>query len=356
MSLQKIGFIGLGLIGGSIAKKLHALHPELTMIATAHHAETVAEAYKEHLIINNTPCELKDFADCDYIFLCTPTKRNIEYLQQLKDVISPDCIITDVGSVKTEIHREVIRLGLEANFIGGHPMTGSEKTGILNSDKQLLENAYYIITPTAATTEENQNDFKQFVLSLGSIALILDYREHDHATAAISHLPHMIAYSLVNLIEHIDSEKETMKTIAAGGFRDVTRIAASSPVMWENICESNKYEANFHKLREIIAEGSSQKMIDYFQDSKNYRDSLTLPGAKIRKDFHEVFVDIADEAGGIAMLASLLAFNGISIKNIGIINNREFEEGVLRIEFYDEDALESAISVLKERNYTIHRR
>lgn len=176
-----------------------------------------------------------------------------------------------------------------------------------------MENAYYIITPTAATTEENLNKFKQFVLSLGSIALILDYREHDHATAAISHLPHMIAYSLVNLIEHIDSEKETMKTIAAGGFRDVTRIAASSPVMWENICESNKtqllslmdqYEANFHKLREIIAEGSSQKMIDYFQDSKNYRDSLTLPGAKIRKDFHEVFVDIADEAGGIAVLAS----------------------------------------------------
>ena len=97
MSLQKIGFIGLGLIGGSIAKKLHALHPELTIIATAHHAETVAEAFKEHLIINNTPCELKDFADCDYIFLCTPTKKNIEYLQQLKDVISPDCIITDVG-------------------------------------------------------------------------------------------------------------------------------------------------------------------------------------------------------------------------------------------------------------------
>ena len=148
MSLQKIGFIGLGLIGGSIAKKLHALHPELTIIATAHHAETVAEAFKEHLIINNTPCELKDFADCDYIFLCTPTKKNIEYLQQLKDVISPDCIITDVGSVKSEIHREVIRLCLEANFIGGHPMAGSEKTGLSNASETLLENAYYIITPT----------------------------------------------------------------------------------------------------------------------------------------------------------------------------------------------------------------
>ena len=195
-------------------------------------------------------------------------------------------LLTDVGRVKTGIHEQIQKFpDLERQFIGGHPMTGSEKTGILNSDKQLLENAYYIITPTAATTEENQNDFKQFVLSLGSIALILDYREHDHATAAISHLPHMIAYSLVNLIEHIDSEKETMKTIAAGGFRDVTRIAASSPVMWENICESNKnqllslmdqYEANFHKLREIIAEGSSQKMIDYFQDSKNYTRYLSI--------------------------------------------------------------------------------
>ena len=339
-------------------------NPKVSIIATAGHQKTIDDAFGLGLIDNNELLELNSFKDCDVIFLCAPVNKNIEYLTQLKDIIKDDCIITDVGSTKTQIHEKVIELGLERNFIGGHPMTGSEKTGILNSDKQLLENAYYIITPTAATTEENQNDFKQFVLSLGSIALILDYREHDHATAAISHLPHMIAYSLVNLIEHIDSEKETMK-LSLPEFRDVTRIAASSPVMWENICESNKtqllslmdqYEANFHKLREIIAEGSSQKMIDYFQDSKNYRDSLTLPGAKIRKDFHEIFVDIADEAGGIAVLASLLAFNSINIKNIGIINNREFEEGVLRIEFYDEDALESAISVLKERNYTIHRR
>ena len=347
MHFDKVGFIGLGLIGGSIARKMKENNPKVSIIATAGHQQTTEDAFELGLIDNNELLELNSFKDCDVIFLCAPVNKNIEYLTQLKDIIKDDCIITDVGSTKTQIHEKVIELGLERNFIGGHPMT------------------YYIITPTAATTEENLNNFRQFVLSLGSIALILDYREHDHATAAISHLPHMIAYSLVNLIEHIDSEKETMKTIAAGGFRDVTRIAASSPVMWENICESNKtqllslmdqYEANFHKLREIIAEGSSQKMIDYFQDSKNYRDSLTLPGAKIRKDFHEIFVDIADEAGGIAVLASLLAFNSINIKNIGIINNREFEEGVLRIEFYDEDALESAISVLKERNYTIHRR
>ena len=240
MSLQKIGFIGLGLIGGSIAKKLHALHPELTIIATAHHAETVAEAYKEHLIINNTPCELKDFADCDYIFLCTPTKKNIEYLQQLKDVISPDCIITDVGSVKTEIHREVIRLGLEANFIGGHPMAGSEKTGLSNASETLLENAYYIITPTTKSPSPAVEELTGLVRSLGAIPLVLGYEQHDYATAAISHLPHVIAYSLVNLVRESDDENEIMKTIAAGGFKDITRIASSSPVMWENICLSNQ--------------------------------------------------------------------------------------------------------------------
>ena len=94
-------------------------------------------------------------------------------------------------------------------------------------------------------------------------------------------------------------------------------------------------------------------MIDYFQDSKNYRDSLTLPGAKIRKDFHEVFVDIADEAGGIAMLASLLAFNGISIKNIGITHSRERAEGAVRLEFYDKTSLAKAREVLCEKGYTI---
>ena len=145
------------------------------------------------------------------LFFVRTGHKNIEYLTQLKDIISPSCIITDVGSTKTQIHETVTALGLEHNFIGGHPMTGSEKTGLLNSNAQLLENAYYIITPTAQSDEQDIEDFKAFVSSLGSIALVLGYEEHDHATVAISHLPHMIAYSLVNLIENIDSENETMK-------------------------------------------------------------------------------------------------------------------------------------------------
>ena len=123
MAFQTIGFIGLGLIGGSIAKKMKSNQPDIKIYATAHHKETIEEAYREGLIENNDLLPLSAFSDCDYIFLCAPVQRNLAYLRQLKDIIRSDCYITDVGSTKTEIHEEVIRLGMEANFIGGHPIT-----------------------------------------------------------------------------------------------------------------------------------------------------------------------------------------------------------------------------------------
>jgi prephenate dehydrogenase len=246
---QKIGFIGLGLIGGSIAKKIHTLYPDVTIIATAGHQETITEAYGEHLISNQNLCEIKDFYDCDYIFLCTPVKRNIEYLRQLKGNIKNGCIITDVGSVKTDIHEEVTALAMEDCFIGGHPMAGSEKTGLKNANEYLLENAYYILTPTTKTSPERLEEFRSLVTQLGAVALVLDYHLHDYATAAISHLPHIIAYSLVNLVKKSDDANETMKTIAAGGFKDLTRIASSSPVYQTepaHILKTHKNMYRFH--------------------------------------------------------------------------------------------------------------
>lgn len=365
MKLEKIGFIGLGLIGGSIAKKIKSDHPDCEIIATARRQETITEAYEMNLISNQKLLPLSAFADCDYIFLCAPVEKNLEYLRELKNVISEHTIITDVGSTKTQIHKEVIALGLEKQFIGGHPMTGSEKTGITNANIYLLENAYYIITPTAQNTQSQIDDFYTLVKELGSIPMVLDYEAHDYATASISHLPHMIAYTLVNLVKDIDDESETMKTIAAGGFKDITRIASSSPVMWESICMTNqeqllklmdKYISSLSELREDIEKAASQTLLDKFQSAKDYRDSITVRNVKSYNKVHELFLDLADEAGGIAIIASLLAFKGISIKNIGIVHNREFEEGVLHIEFYDDKSVEMAAELLADKNYIIHRR
>jgi prephenate dehydrogenase len=365
MTFDTIGFIGLGLIGGSIAKKIKKDAPDTRIYATAHHEATVQEAYREGLIENDALLPLSAFADCDLIFLCAPVQRNIDYLHELKDIIKPTCYITDVGSTKTEIHEEIIRLGLEANFIGGHPMTGSEKTGIGSASEALLENAYYIITPTAVTPEEDVAQFRNFVISLRSIPLILDYKTHDYSTGAISHLPHMIAYTLVNLIRQIDDEQETMKTIAAGGFRDITRIASSSPVMWQNICASNRgqilalidqYIALLQELRGDIDVSDEQTLLDFFQSAKDYRDSMALPSVKSPNKYYELFVDLADEAGGLASVTRILADHAISIKNISIINNREYEDGVLLLAFKDEDARTQSEQILRAQSYTVYRR
>ncbi|MBE5891311.1 MAG: prephenate dehydrogenase/arogenate dehydrogenase family protein [Lachnospiraceae bacterium] len=365
MNFKKIGFIGLGLIGGSIALKLKELYPTANIIATSHGQSTISNAYKMGIISNQKKLDIKDFSDCDFIYLCAPVENNIEYLSQLKEVISPNCIITDVGSTKTKIHKRVQELGLEANFIGGHPMTGSEKTGIAYANPIFLENAYYIITPTEQTKKEQLDDYIQMVSSFGSIPLVLDYIQHDRATAAISHLPHMIAFSLTNFIASIDDSNETMKTIAAGSFRDMTRVAASSPAMWESIAATNKeqisilmdeYISMFQDLKEHIQNYDKDHLLHFFEEAKNYRDSLNLPGKQVKRLVHEIYLDLNDEAGGIATIATIMAFKNINIKNIGIINNREFEEGVLRIEFYEEHAKEKALKLLKERNYVIHER
>jgi prephenate dehydrogenase len=252
---------------------------------------------------------------------------------------------------------------MEENFIGGHPMTGSEKTGILNASSSILENAYYIITPTSKTTPKQVEDFRNFVSSLGSIPMVLDYDTHDFATGSISHLPHILAFSLVNLVKKLDDEHETMKTIAAGGFKDITRIASSSPVMWQNICVSNRdkilclidaYIKELTAVRQLIDADDAKPLMDYFQSAKDYRDSFAL--ANKSSLVHEIYLDLDDEAGAIATIAAILAKESISIKNIGLIHNREFEEGVLHIEFYDTDAMHLAEKLLLEKNYVIHTR
>ena len=119
-------------------------------------------------------------------------------------------------------------------------MAGSEKSGFSNSKAHLIENAYYILTPAPGVSEDKVNAYRDFVESLRALPVILDYKEHDCITGTISHLPHIIASTLVNFVRDTDTKDELMKALAAGGFKDITRIASSSPVMWQQICLKNR--------------------------------------------------------------------------------------------------------------------
>ncbi len=362
MDTLKIGFIGLGLIGGSIAKALRASIPDLWITVYDKNKDTLIRA-KEDGIANETVSAINaSFSGCHYIFLCAPVSGNAENLIQLKEFLSPFCTLTDVGSVKSGIHKQIEALGLSGQFIGGHPMAGSERFGYANSKAHLLENAYYILTPTCATAPKRLEEYEKLVVSMGAIPLVLENEQHDYVTAAISHLPHIIASSLVNLVRESDSKDGTMKMIAAGGFKDITRIASSSPDMWQQICLTNTenilrllnhYIESLTALKEKLSTRDEAILYDFFQQARLYRDSFIEASSGPIKKSYSITIDIADKAGALATIAALLAQSGISIKNIGITHNREAEEGALRIEFYEESAVKAA-NILQDNGYTIY--
>lgn len=362
---MKIGFIGLGLIGGSIAKAVRHFYPDAEIIACSRTRKTVEQAMEDG-VVNRIPDKInEDFSDCDYIFLCAPVSSNAEYLEQLKPIIDPSCIITDVGSTKSDIHARVTELGMEANFIGGHPMAGSEKTGYANSKRILIENAYYVITPTRSVSEDAVIRYRDFTASLKALPLVLDYRTHDYVTAGISHLPHIIASALVNLVRDSDTEDGIMKMVAAGGFKDITRIASSSPEMWEQICMTNRknissilnaYIGSLTAIKRQLDTAEEGAIYHLFETSRDYRNSLPKKGSGPIQRIFEIYCDMVDEAGGIATLATILASNQINLKNIGIVHSREFIDAVLRIEFYDEPSMNKAADILRKYRYVVYER
>lgn len=284
MDKLNIGFLGFGLIGGSIARAIKIQYPLTTIQVYTRRKNPVLDKGVQDGIITNLIYDIDEhFSSCDIIFLCAPVLKNIEFLSILKPLIREDCIITDVGSVKGNIHAAIRELGMEKNFIGGHPMAGSEKTGFDNSSADLLKNSYYLLTPTELTTEENLNLLLKLLHCTNSKCIVLDPKKHDDITAAISHVPHIIAASLVNMVQENDDKDEYMRAFAAGGFKDITRIASSSPEMWENICLANKESINsflsyyinsLSNFQKLIADEDSESLREIFEKARTYRDSL----------------------------------------------------------------------------------
>lgn len=279
------GFIGFGLIGGSIARALRDIYPDSDIMAYNYYETKPNERLeyaKENGTLSRISTNLADFSECDVIFLCAPVIKNVAYLEKLIPHLNKDCILTDVGSVKGNIHKAVDELGLNRQFVGGHPMTGSEKTGYANSDASFLKNAYYILTPTKESEPDYVEWLKNFAETAGSVCMILDEVSHDRITAGISHVPHIFSAALVNAVANRDDEGYYGK-LAAGGFHSTTRISSSSPEMWENICLTNpdailecldECIAILEQSKKAIQNRDSEALLKFFSDAKTYRDSI----------------------------------------------------------------------------------
>lgn len=360
---MKVSIVGLGLIGGSLAKALrNEYQDEIEIFAFDTNLTSIEQAKKEHIIDKGFTSFSKDLFPCSVLFLCTYVDKNLSILEQIKQHINSTCILTDVTSVKTKIHQSIQDTVLEKHFIGGHPMTGSEKKNYENSSRLLFENSYYILTPAKNVPKKSIDFLTDLVQKIHAMPLIMDYEIHDYSVAGISHFPHVLSALLVNTVKNNDSSSHFMSKIAAGGFKDITRISSSSPTMWKAISLENKenillFLQDFQKeldiLKQSLEENQEYQIEEMYTKAKNYRDSLSDSRYTAGSSYHIIHVDVPDVPGVLASVASLLAENTISIKNIGIIHNREFVEGALQIEFYSKKESEDAIRILKDNNYTL---
>ena len=362
---MNIGIIGLGLLGGSLAKAFKKANAENSyIIATDTCPDTLDTAKKEGIIDEYTSGIDATFSTCTVIFICTPVSHIPTIVTKLIPWVSKDCIITDVGSTKYKIIKEVNDLlekhNSTAHFIGGHPMAGSQDSGYGASQAHLFQNAYYIITPYGNTPDFIVFILKKLVERIGAIPLMISPSYHDFATASISHVPHIIASGLVHLIEESDGDKNLLHTLAAGGFKDITRIASSNPDLWRDICLSNKghiskllkrYIGILEEADQAIMRGDDDWIYDYFDQAKSYRDTFTSHAPGLLPKTYTLFVDIQDHPGMIAKIASLLGNHGINIKNIGIVNHREYHGGVLQIVFDTKRQMLNSMQVLSHNKY-----
>lgn len=363
MKHLKLGFIGFGLIGGSIARALKKKNQNISIIVYSRRQNTDLEIGVQEGIIDKLVYTIDNtFSDCDIIFLCAPVMKNPDFLPILREIIKPSCLITDVGSVKGNICQEAARLHMAHQFIGGHPMAGSEKTGYANSTDILLENAYYLLTPLPENRPEDIDLMKELVTCTGANCVILSPHNHDRITAAISHVPHIIAATLVNMVRDNDNEEENMKAFAAGGFKDITRIASSSPQMWQDICLANResiqyflsyFQEHLETIQAEIEKENGRYIYNEFQTAGDYRNSIPAKQSSLLARSYDFFINVDDRTGAIARVASILSDNDISIKNIGIIHNREYTDGVMKLELYNEKDANKAKRLLSEKHYDI---
>lgn len=301
--------------------------------------------------------------DADLVVVCTPIKRILELLEGIAEHAPPGVLVTDVGSTKRKImERAQSVLTGDRYFVGGHPMAGSEKAGVMAADPFLFQNAIYILVSTAAVPAQLYEEFSQLLRRLGARVLELSAEVHDQVVAAISHLPQVMATSLVNLVGRLNEDQGQFTTLAAGGFRDLTRIASSPffPV-WSDIFGTNadeiramidRYVEILVDIRGRLDDAGLEKEFSYAND---VRSTIPRDAKGFLFTLEELLVVAEDRPGVIAEIANALANQKININDIEVMKVREGEGGTLRLGFEGTDAAERALSVLTDLGYVARR-
>lgn len=283
-AINKLTIIGVGLIGGSFARALREAGMVNTICGCGRQIENLTKAVELGVIDEYSQNIKEAVKDSDVIFIATPVGSFKKIFQQIKGAVKDSAIITDGGSTKGSVIEAAKQVygKVPENFVPGHPIAGTENSGVEASFAKLYKAHRVILTPVNETNPDALKLITQLWKSVGAQVVTMEYHHHDLVLAATSHLPHLLAYSLVNTLTTLDEKQEIFEN-AAGGFRDFTRIASSDPYMWQDICLANKeallehldhFTSDLKQLRTALENSDGDILMQSFIRAKQSRDDF----------------------------------------------------------------------------------
>lgn len=353
---DRVAIVGVGLIGGSLARALRALPDRPVIVGVDSDDETRAYALANGIVDEAyAPAEASAaFQHADLVVLATPARHANEWLARLGEAGYAG-VVTDVASTKAGVVEAAARhLGPAAHFVGGHPMAGSERAGVTAADGELFRGAYYVLTPLDDTDTDAFRRLHALVTSIGARVIAIRAEAHDEAVAAISHVPHIAASALTNLAAARVAAGDDVLRLAAGGFKDMTRIAAGSPDLWTGICIDNRdavvrgvreYRDQLDGFASLVESEDRDGVRSWLASAAEVRKALPARWVPDSEQLLELSVPVTDRPGAVSAVAQAAARARCNIEDIGIDHTSE-DTAVLRLVLSDEGDFAALVAAL----------
>lgn len=366
--MQQVAIIGVGLIGGSLGLAWKKHRPDV-QVTGYDQPEVLAQAQALGAI-DTAASSLEDaVARAEVVILATPIATIQSVLTTIAPALRPGTIVTDVGSVKTPLAVHASRvLPSHVTFIPGHPMAGSEKGGVAHANALLFENATYVLCPPHRTPPDvfttAYATFINLIEATGARVLLLDAEQHDRIAAMVSHVPQLVAVALMNTAGEAQQADRNVLRLAAGGFRDMTRIAASPFPMWRDIIAANqpalldelkRLQQGLATIQQLVANRQMEALQEAFEEAKRLRDTVPKDTKGFLHPLADVYVYAEDEPGVLFFITKTVYEAGINIKDIELLKIREGTGGAFRIGFSNHNDADAAVTALVEEGYTAYR-
>lgn len=361
MAEEKIAVIGVGLIGGSLGLALRKFAGK-HVIGMDQDRETLKLALKRGAVSEVRESIAEAVKGAEIVFVATPVSSIASVVKEVCSHVRPGTIITDVGSTKARIVRSVEEfLPSSIYFIGGHPMAGSEMTGITSATPNLFKNCHYLLTPTKRTDTAVFKKIHSLLTSLGAKVLSLSPDRHDQIVAVISHLPHVVSTALVNMAVRQMEPDQNLLPLAAGGFRDTTRIAASNPQVWLDIClDNNKailaalrsFKSELERIIVMLEEKDENNLRKELEKGRRARIDLPTLLKKDIAEMRELLIPVFDRPGVISDITLTIGELGVNVEDIEMLHVTK-SAATLRLTVSGEKNAHRAAEALRQKGYGV---